>query len=202
MAHGLPDFNRGVDLAIQSLEKLDVDIVAQTLESLSIDLAAMTLEKIDIDIIAQTIGDLTINIAAQNLSEIINRPKYGAAQAANATFVATANATITVVSVSGKGIIYGGMLGSIGTPGTHGNIPIIRVDGVELTTASFWAANFYRMYKEHNYPLYLTRYDATDYDFSVGVSGGLTFESSFAMLYTENNGTTPSVTTRVIYALI
>ena len=143
-----------------------------------------------------------VDVALQSLSEMTNRPKYGAAEAEDSSVTVSGLVETSLVSVTGKGIIYGGTIGVLGTIGSHGNIPILSIDGNALSVASFSTLNVYKMYAERCYPFYLMRYDEVDYDFAVGIMPGFTFEASFEVLYDENNNTTPTVSTRVLYALI
>lgn len=226
MAHGLPDYSRGVDIeaqsiatlaidiAAQTLSELNVDIVAQTLGNMSVDivaqslanlnvdLVAQTLAQINIDIIAQTIGNLTIDIAAQNLAEIINRPKYGAAQRVVGSITATASTKVSLGSVSGKGMIYGGFIAAYDTQTQALGLVYIEIDGVVFAAWTFNSINGWKLYEEHSYPFYMLQYDDSGFFYTVGISRGLTFETSFEIFYEEQYGRTPAVHFQVNYAVI
>ena len=143
-----------------------------------------------------------MDVTYQTLSELINRPKYGAAQSVNASVVATANDKKTIVTVSGKGMIYGGTLGIIATNFIWNDAPILSIDGVEIAGANFYTINDFRMYHENSFPFYMLRYEDVLYRYAVGVSSGMTFETGFAVVYEETAGRTPYLACLVIYALI
>ncbi len=202
MASGLPDYYRGFDLAIQSLSTLAVDVAAQSIEQLNVDLVAQTLDRLDIDIIAQTIGNLTIDIAAQNLSEIINRPKYGGAQRAASTADAWANDTRSYITVSGKGMLYGGSLFLEHTASQKTGKPILMVDGVSLAQWSFEDSLSLGMVKPWIKAMFLTKYDDVNFVYCVAFMYGITFETSLQILYEESEGETPNITAEFIFAVV
>lgn len=226
MAHGLPDFSRGVDIeaqsiatlaidiAAQTLSELNVDIVAQTignmsvdivaqsLANLNVDLVAQTLAQINIDIIAQTIGNLTIDIAAQNLAEIMNRPKYGAAQRVVGSITAPASTKVSLGSVSGKGMIYGGFIAVVHDLTQENSLVYIEIDGDVFAGWLLSSINHWGLNVENCYPFYMLRYDNAAFQYSVGISGGLTFETGFEVFYEDVYGRTPIVHFQFNYALV
>lgn len=143
-----------------------------------------------------------IDVTYQTLSELMNRPKYGAAQSISAGFVVTPSAETEITTVSGQGMIYGGMLGVIATDQIWVDVPILKIDGVEISIANFYTINDFRMYPEKSYPFYMLRFDDVLYRYAVGISSGMTFETGFDVLYEEGAGRTLSVSLRVIYALV
>lgn len=70
MSAGYPDYRSGIDIAQQSLAKLDIDIIAQSLGNIAIDLVTQTLANLKIDINAQTLGSVKTDIVAQTLATI------------------------------------------------------------------------------------------------------------------------------------
>lgn len=143
-----------------------------------------------------------VDVAFQALAEMVVRPKFGAAQAANSSGVMTASTKQTLVSVAGKGMIYGGTIGILSAGVQRSDIPILSIEGIELSIATLLNLNKYRMSKESCSPMYLMKYDDVGFQYSVAISPGLTFETSFKVLYDEREGSTPTVFCRVLYAVI
>lgn len=132
----------------------------------------------------------------------IFRPKYGAAQAAPADVVAVATSVNPLVLVLGKGVIYGGALGVFGGGAQSFGVPIIKVDGASLGAANLQNLIGNNFTVENCYPFYARLYDHVNFIYSVGISSGITFETSFEVEYEELDGGTPVVWSRIIYALI
>lgn len=130
------------------------------------------------------------------------REVYGTASVAGYSKTATANAERQLVLVTGKGVIYGGALILSSANSQKNSFPILRIDGVKISWTSFYSMNFYNYYVKGCYPFYLLVYDEKNFNYSVGISGGLTFESSFEIAYDEKHGDTPTVLARPVYAII
>lgn len=206
--------NLNVDIVAQALAKLDVDIIAQTVGNLAIDIAsqslatmnvdlvAQTLAQLNIDIIAQTIGNLTIDIVAQNLSEIMNRPKYGAAQSVAFAGAVTANDLTPMIEILGKGMTYGGCIMLTHTATQKGSFIVVKIDGFIMGQLSFETMNTYGLDRQYVFPYFVLVYDDTNFVYSLGLPNGYTFETSFEVLYREANGETPNVNCIVDYALV
>lgn len=130
------------------------------------------------------------------------RPKYGAAQVAWRNITAVANSLNALVEISGKGVIYGGLLALYGYETQQISTPHLTVDGTIIAQVSFQSYNRYNMTVENCFPFYLLKYDNVAFIYALGISSMMTFESSFKVEYDENDGGTPTVWCRVIYALI
>ncbi|MBA7494513.1 hypothetical protein ES702_05089 [subsurface metagenome] len=176
MASGLPDYKRGVDIFSQTLADLVV--------------AVDSIPRVDVDILAQSIAELT------------TRPKYGAAQLLAGEATMTGMGEASIGSVSGKGMIYGGLLYLSYTSTQIGSIPVLRVEGVSITDLNISDLNQFGVYMEHAYPFYMRTYDNVNFLYCMGISGGITFETGFEILYTAAAGGLPAVYCKVIYALI
>lgn len=130
------------------------------------------------------------------------RPKYGAATNANGHLVVTANALNDLYVYSGKGIIYGGTIRLDYTSGQRDSIPFLSVDGVSLSMISIYDLYWYSMTKPYTGSIYLLGYDDAQFVYSLGISPGITFESSIELTYYEKHGTTPDVLFDINFALI
>lgn len=214
MASGLPDYYRGIDLAYQSLTTAAIDIVAQTLSNISVDIAAQTLANINVDLAAQTLGQLNIDIIAQTLSnlnidvnaqslgQLTNRPKYGGAVGSTGSLVVTASSENELVSVDGKGMIYGGTVWLDYTSTQNNSMPLLEIDGSDIVEMSFGGGALYSIDKPRCYPIVLLKCDNTNFVYAAGISYGLTFETGVKLKYKEEHGTTPDVGFTLVYALI
>lgn len=130
------------------------------------------------------------------------RPRYGGAEDSSGFKVVTANDQTILTTISGKGMIYGGVL-RVGPASNQKNSAIwVYVDDEKLSVDSFGSLNLWGMTKEHCYPVYLIMYDDVNLAYAVGISHGITFETSLQLMYSEVYGSTPIVTYRVIYALV
>jgi len=147
-------------------------------------------------------GFRMVNIFAQDLSEIINRPTYGAAQRSAGGTSATPTGLTTLVTVSGQGMIYGGYLYVDGTGTCDTDIWQITVDGTVMSASSLFQVNKRKITDKHMDILYEVNYDDTSFLYTHGIMPAITFETSFDIKYSETNGRTPVVVATVIYALI
>jgi len=154
MAHGLPDFYRGVDIAYQAL------------------------------------------------SELINRPKYGGCKRSTGTMIVTANANNTLFSLSGKGMIYGGLVQTSYSASQKDALIVFYIDGALILNEKLAHLNTNVIDKPRSYPLVLNKYDDTNFIYAVTFSYGITFETSILLIYQENDGGTPAVGYKIFYALI
>jgi len=143
-----------------------------------------------------------VDIAYQALSELINRPKYGGAQRTAGSVAVTANDTTQLISVSAKGMIYGGYLFLDHTATQKNSIFILKVDGNIIGYLSADGGNAYNINIEHNSPVYLRKYDDTNFIYCMALSHGITFETSFTVEYEEKHGGTPTLSYRVVYAVV
>mgnify|MGYP001139474021 CR=1 FL=1 len=143
-----------------------------------------------------------VDIAYQALSELINRPKYGAAQKSFASVWVTPGVITNLISVSGKGIIYGGVLYLSPSTNQEGSSPRLTVDGIFLAGLSFYTLNRYGWNIPQSYVWYLTKYDNVNFVFSVGIGYPITFESSFVVGYKENYEVSVNVACDFCYALV
>jgi len=143
-----------------------------------------------------------INLALQTLSEITNRPKYGAAQRVVGSVAATASTQISLAQVSGKGQIYGGFISSLGTATQVLDYVDIEIDGVVFAGWTLNAIFYWNLMTQSAYPFHILRYDDKDFTYSVGVQPFLTFETSFEIFYEETYGRTPTIAYQISYAVV
>ncbi len=130
------------------------------------------------------------------------RPRYGAAQNNSDGKVVTARDTTILVTVSGKGLIYGGNV--LLDPAGSQAIDVIRllIDGQYLSAGSIYSLYLFKFNKPWSSSLYLIHYDNETFKYAVGISPSITFESSFQVEYKECYGNTPTVYHNIDFALI
>ena len=143
-----------------------------------------------------------INVAYQALSEMIIRPKYGAALLASGSMEVVANSHNTLAIVSGKGMTYGGAVWLDYTLSQANGEVEIMPDDLVLSGLSFYRLMEYGILRPRTWPVSLNVYDSTNRIYSAGISYGITFETTLELAYQENNGFTPTVHYRLAYALI
>lgn len=130
------------------------------------------------------------------------RPRYGASKTVIGGGAVGANVKTDLVEVTGKGMIYGGNVYLSYTSTQKDGIPILKVDGTEISTINFFTMNFFGLCKGYSYPFSLLVFDDTNFVYSAGVAFGFTFEEGVEVVYDERNGGTPTVVCRLVYALI
>lgn len=130
------------------------------------------------------------------------RQTYGAAKFEGATKTVTANIETKIIEVTGKGIIYGGGLWLGHTASQKNSVAAILVDGVTIGTSSFDDLNKYNQVGKHDMPTVLRMFDEVNYVYCVSLANGITFELLFQVVYDENHGDTPDVTSSVFYSLM
>lgn len=176
MASGRPDYYIGVDITYQDLAELIV--------------RPQNIPQIDVDILTQT------------LSEVTNRPKYGGALLVHGSVAVTAGQINTLVGVDGKGMIYGGYVYlDYANSQSAGQVRMLA-DDQTLNYDSFSLLNNFGVTEPGRSAVFLSKYDDTNFIYCAGLSHGITFETSIELKYFENQGYTPTVHYRLVYALI
>ncbi len=143
-----------------------------------------------------------VDVAYQALSQMIVRPKYGGALLAWGSKTCDANVQNTLVGINGRGMIYGGAVWLDYTLPQANSQVWLGIDGYTVTNLSFERLLLYGINQSRSWPVSLLHADQVNQVYAVGISYGLTFESQLVLAYYEQNGTTPTVHYRLIYALI
>lgn len=143
-----------------------------------------------------------VDITYQTLAQVTNRPKYGGAVGNTGTLSVTANSTNDLVSVTGKGMVYGSFI-NLAPALTQANSEIVlEIDATTIIGMSFNKLNAYHLIQPRCFPIVLLGFDNVNFEYEAGIAYGLTFETGIKLQYTENHGRTPSVGYTFIYALI
>lgn len=143
-----------------------------------------------------------IDIKLQTIAELTNRPKYGGAQRSAAEKVVSASAETDLVSVSGKGMIYGAIISLDHSSTQKLGTPRLYIDGNKMSDWNFFTLNSFNVVAPYGSAFFLVAYDDVNFIYVALTGYGYTFETSFKLSYFENNGGTPSVRGRAIYALV
>lgn len=132
----------------------------------------------------------------------IARPYQGGANIETNSKIATASDITFLINVTGKGVIYGGVLLISYTSTQKNSLPIIYIDDVQMVSATFFATNYYSLNKPDTLLFYGLKYDDTNYIYSVALTPKITFESEVVIAFREAHGNTPTIITWMTYALM
>jgi len=143
-----------------------------------------------------------VDIAYQALGEMIVRPKYGAANRAVGGGAVSGVTQNELISVAGKGIIYGGLLYAYNSESLVGDSIYYEIDGNQVAYWSFYNLAKYNITKGPTIGFYLLKYDDVKFVYSVAFSSGLTFESSFLVRYDSTVIAAHTAWCHMFYALI
>jgi|GEM_PF-6811423 len=226
MAKTLPDWQRGVSIGGQTIDVVDialaankignvpvdiqaagignvpVDIKASGIGNVPVDIKAASVGNLSVDIAAQTISDVDIDISAQSIARIVQRPSYGGTRWAREGTTVDPGQWVVIISVTGRGIIYGGYLGASGLDSPY-LIPSLEIDGQVVKDFSIYLINENCCNESGMYPFYIKKYDETNDVYVCGISKGLTFDSSFkiGLEVREDASGSASFGAGVLYAL-
>jgi len=130
------------------------------------------------------------------------RPRYGAAKSVMGSKTLTAHSENTLVSISGKGMLYGGNMRFDGVLLDRWDVIHLYIDNVLFYQTNFYSLNLAKYTIPGTNAIFIQSYNEVEGLYSIGVSSGYTFESCFKFSITENRGNTPDVFYNIFYALI
>ena len=143
-----------------------------------------------------------VDILSQTLAEVIVRSKYGVATPEPFSGYVTANTKNEIITISGKGVIYGLVVYVQGTDIQRNDYLSYDIDGATYDDVSF---EYFMLFNDVLVPGvlgWLGCYDEVNYRYSIHVGTGITFEQYSKLYYTETHGRTPLVFGIAYYALI
>jgi len=111
-------------------------------------------------------------------------------------------AEISLHTVNGKGMIYGGYIRMLGILAAFVDRPIILIDDKVVSDLKYSELYEYGILDVSVGPLFLTAYDRITGIYNVGISGGITFENTVELRYDSNTGVAKPVRYGIIYALV
>lgn len=130
------------------------------------------------------------------------RLRLGGAKSALGIVQVKKNDITELVEVTGKGMIYGGVVHLTATATQKSGEVTLTIDDEIISVINFSTLNLYTITQPYAYPLSLVHYDDTAFRYAVAINYGFTFEKNFKVEYTEDQGARPYVVCRVCYALI
>lgn len=143
-----------------------------------------------------------IDIFTQTLDRILNRPTYGGALTSAVTRAVTANDDTLLMSVAGEGMLYGGLLIVDAGMTQEDSLLFPILDLNSQAVISFGSIIDLGFVRESGVTPIVCNYDDVNNVYSFALPWGITFETSFSMLYREAHGDTPTVTCIMYYALV
>ena len=203
MTEGLPDHFTGTIFygnADGTLTKIKVDSDGQFYALLKAMYGTAAT-----DVTVDSAGRLTINVATQDLAEVITRPKYGAADGEYSNTLITAHSPAEeeeLISVAGKGVLYGGTLSVVHTSTQANSAPLLRADGAKVCNAGWKVMHDHRIVDPRMCAVYLKEYDPIGFRYVAAFREDTTFENTLSVHYMDNHNSTPRVFCGIYYALI
>jgi len=201
MAKGAPDYTRPVEIrgvdSSGNLKTLRIDDVGRILAMLyALYNSTETPLKCDQH------GNLMLNLKAQDLAYVVQRPMYGQAKIASGYKDIPASTTETLLTISGKGKTYGGII-YIDTDHTcELNHVVINVDSELLVDFALGNLNKWAISRPNDFLIWLTCYNDENYIYGVGIANDITFESSFEVKYQNTSASAVRVYYILSYALL
>lgn len=130
------------------------------------------------------------------------RPSFGGAVGETGTKSAEANELKDLVSVVGKGMLYGSFV-NLSPAETQANSEIVLfIDNITIIAMSFNKLNAYKLSSPRCFPIVLLQFDNVSFNYVAGIAYGLTFETCIKLQYQENHGRKTSVGYTFIYTLL
>jgi hypothetical protein len=149
-------------------------------------------------------GIMKANLSAQDLAYLKVRPVYGNVQAVSTSIVTCPNSAETeIFAVSGKGATVGGSL-DMSTGNTLSSVSLWRlyIDGVRILNSSLDTFYFHNWLRPGQSPLYALKYYNDFSKWFVGITPGITFESSLSIGLRNDTGADITIIPYVFYALV
>jgi len=143
-----------------------------------------------------------VDITYQALSEIIVRPKYGAAAAKSVSVLVSPGSKDLFTAITGRGMIYGGLVFVEAAESHQGDSANLVIDGVPLGQLSLLYLDRYQAFDPVYWPVVITRYDDVNFIYSVAFAYGYTFDNSFTVRYINNTLVNVTVGCIIHYALL
>lgn len=143
------------------------------------------------------------DILLQTLQELIIRPKYGTRGVLEYDGYITPSTINTLGTVTGKGICYGGAVICVGGASQKADTVGSQVDGgLQYFCPAMEDCNKYSLLAQHGATWQLECYDDVNFYYAGSLGFGITFETSFSILYKENAGNIAYVSAKIMYAVL
>jgi hypothetical protein len=213
MASGLPDFRSPIQIAASEILQAAVTIAGQT-GNISVSLAEAVAE-VSVNLAAQVnniavsiadqVGNIATDITAQTLAALNTDYRYGTAGASVGS-VPIDDSPITLVSITGKGIIFGGSWiidhDESGVQPSLQNIIKYIIDGEQHEFRSLYEALNWQLSDACAYQPSITTISSEFHSAAGYLPGNITFEDSFEVIVESLNITgIDEIDARVFYAI-
>jgi hypothetical protein len=143
-----------------------------------------------------------INLAAQSADQLIQRPKYGAAQIMAGQDTIASGVLSTIASLTVRGIIYGGYISTQALVDASSSVITLIIDGVTVFLDSYENLNTRKIIDIYQDYLYLSKYSSIPYSYAVVFSPDTTFESSIIIKLKNNIAASMTYSFNFIYSTI
>ena len=148
--------------------------------------------------------DRNTNIVGQDLAQVIQRPKYGHGMDVEYSDIIAEGDSDDIISIAGTGVVYGGtvLLNSVGDTDYFYLTP--ELDGAAFGFSSPSGLNYWQVISPAEYIMYEKYYSEHWGKYIIGLTGGVTFETSYVLQLANLSGSGASVTVDTVlwYALI
>jgi len=143
-----------------------------------------------------------IDIIGQALAYLTQRPMYGAAKSNYVYKQVDPNTETTLITVIGKGMIYGGLIQADVDYSIGNDIFRLYVDDEAIVGGSFYEYIQNNLSSYGDYCAWISCFDDKNHVYAVNFRYGLTFEEKIKITYQERNGKTPYIYCDIIYTLM
>jgi len=134
--------------------------------------------------------------------EKIIRPKYGVTVSKHVLVEATLAGFTDLLTIAGKGMIYGGVLTVFSTSTQDLGYLSVSFDFGTSIAKTFWKLDRYGLTKHGGYPLSLCKFDDVNFIYAVEISHGITFEKGFFVTYKGLGAVSTWLEFDLVYALV
>ena len=108
----------------------------------------------------------------------------------------------TLLTITGKGIIYGGFFYIGNTASCKTDKPYIVLDNTETSKITLEDRDKFNLSQLYSEVMYLLKYDDTNFCYVLGFCNGITFENKIEIKYQETSGRIAILDAAVYYALL
>ena len=129
-------------------------------------------------------------------------PSYGAAAIKEGSTNCPGSGTTTLFTISGKGIAFGGYLYTIDPAANANSAVLIYIDGALWMNELISNLRYNGLGGGVANPLVVTYYDVLDGEFTVALSGNITFMTSLVLKFTNAVASAIVVYFKLAYTLI
>lgn len=130
------------------------------------------------------------------------REQFGSGTHMTGQLMVTPSDLTELVTITGKGVIYGGLIYLDHLSTQKDSKPIILIDGATIISFSYWEMLKLGLFDTKMYPMSISTYDEDDFAYTACLANGIKFEKEIMLAYSEMSGATPTVYWSLIYALL